>query len=70
MDRLLDEINNQLTDQGLYIPSGGVNIIDASMIEAWQCRPNKDKDGHSTQDPEAQWNVKAGSDGKRKSTYG
>jgi IS5 family transposase len=40
------------------------------VIEANQCRPNKDKDGNSTQDPEAGWNVKAGSDDKRKSTYG
>ena len=40
------------------------------MIEAKQCRPNKRKDGASTQDPEATWNVKEGSDGKRKSTYG
>jgi len=70
MEKLLNEINDQLTDQGLYIKSGGVSIIDASVIEAQQCRPNKDKDDQSTQDPEAQWNVKAGSDGKRKSTYG
>ena len=33
-------------------------------------RPNKDKDGNNTQDREADWNVKQGSDGKRKSTYG
>ncbi len=30
----------------------------------------KDKEGNNTQDPEADWNVKQGSDGKRKSTYG
>lgn len=40
------------------------------MIEAKQCRPNKNKNGESAQDSEAQWNVKAGSDGQRKSTYG
>ena len=67
---LLAEINAQLANQGLYIKSGEVSIVDASVIEAKQCRPNKDKDGNSTQDPEADWNVKAGSDGKRKSTYG
>jgi IS5 family transposase len=33
-------------------------------------RPNKDKEGNSTQDPEADYNVKHGSDGKRKTTYG
>ena len=70
MDKLLNEINGQLISQGLYVKSGGVSIVDASVIEAKQCRPNKDKNGESTQDPEAQWNVKAGSDGQRKSTYG
>lgn len=45
-------------------------IVDASVIEANQCRPNKRKDGSTTQDPDAEWHVKAGSDGKRKSTYG
>ena len=67
---LLSEINQQLCEQGLYIKSGEVSIVDASVIEANQRRPNKRKDGRSTQDPEADWNVKNGSDGKRKSTYG
>ena len=62
---------------------GGVSIIDkvnggaresalrhASVIEAKNCRPNKNKQGESTQDPDANWNVKAGSHGKSKSTYG
>ncbi len=70
MDTLLEEVNQQLSEQSLYIQSGEVSIIDASVIEANQCRPNKRKDGTLTQDPEANWNVKAGSDGKRKSTYG
>jgi len=70
MDGLLNEINRQLSDQGLYIKSGEVSIVDASVIEAKNCRPNKNKAGDSIQDPEAHWNVKAGSDGKRKSTYG
>ncbi len=70
MDACLGEINTQLSEQGLYIQSGGVSIVDASVIEAKQCRPHKNQEGHSTQDPEAGWNVKAGSDGKRKSTYG
>ena len=70
MDKRLKEINQQLADQGLYIKSGGVSIVDASVIEAQQCRPNRGKDGQPTQDPEADWNVKAGSDAKRKSTYG
>lgn len=70
MEPLLKEINEQLSEQGLYIKSGAVSIIDASVIEAKQCRPNKDKEGKSTQDSEAGWNVKNGSDGKRKSIYG
>ena len=67
---LLSEINQQLSEQGLYIKSGEVSIVDASVIEAKQSRPNKRKDGSSTQDSEADWNIKNGSDGKRKSTYG
>lgn len=70
MDILLHEINVQLSKQGLYIKSGEVSIVDASVIQANRSRPNKDKQGKSTQDSEAGWNVKAGSDGKRKSTYG
>jgi len=70
MKSLLDEVNRQLADQSLYIQQGEVSIVDASVIEAKQCRPNKKYDGSSTQDPEAGWNVKAGSDGQRKSTYG
>ena len=70
MDCLLSEINQQLCEQGVYIKSGEVSIVDASVIEAKQSHPNKRKDGSSTQDREADWNVKNGSDGKRKSTYG
>ena len=70
MNKLLNEINQQLADQGLYIKSGGVSIVDASVIEAQQCRPNKGKDGQPTPEAEADGNVKTGSDGKRKSTYG
>ena len=39
-------------------------------IQAQRNRPNKDKSGNTTQDPEAHWNVKQGPDGKRTSTYG
>ena len=70
MQRVLDEVNEQLSERGIYIKTGMVSIIDASVIEAKQCRPNKTEDGQNTQDPEADWNVKAGSDGRRKSTYG
>ena len=70
MEPLLLEINQQLSEQGLYLKEGEVSIVDASVIEASRSRPNKNKKGQSTQDPEADWNVKNGSDGKRKSTYG
>ena len=70
MDSLLDEINHQLSEKSLYIRSDEVSIVNASVIEAKQCRPNKRADGSSTQDSEAGWNIKTASDGKRKSTYG
>jgi IS5 family transposase len=44
--------------------------VDASVIQAKPCRPNKDKNGESAQAPEVKWNVKAASGGQRKSTYG
>jgi IS5 family transposase len=65
---LLDEVNAQLANQGLLIRSGEVSIINASVIEAKQNRPKKDKNGDNTQDPEAAYNLKQGSDGKIK-TY-
>nr|VFK07197.1 MAG: Transposase domain (DUF772) [Candidatus Kentron sp. LPFa] len=70
LTELQEDINNQLAEQGLIVRASEVSIIDASVIEAKNCRPKKGVDGQSTQDPEAAWNVKTGSDGKRKSTYG
>lgn len=70
MNVLLNEINAQLSEQGLYIKLGEVSIVDASVIEAKQCRPNKGKDGSATQDSDAAWNVKTASNGQRKNTYG
>lgn len=70
LGKLLESVNQQLSSLGLYIKHGEVSIVDASVIEAKPCRPNKDKQGESTQDSEAAWNVKNGSDGKRKSPYG
>jgi IS5 family transposase len=83
MDSLLAEINRQLSIKGFYICAGEISIIDkvngvakesalghATVIQAQRNRPNKDKDGNNIQDPEAGWNVKQGSDGKRKSAYG
>jgi len=70
MKVLLAEINRQLSIQGLYIRAGEISMVDASVIQAQSNRPNKDKHGNSTQDPEADYNVKQGSDGKRKTMYG
>jgi len=69
-DMLLQEINDQLSSQQLYIKAGEISIVDASVIQAKQNRPNKGVDGNNTQDAEAGYNVKASSDGKQKTTYG
>ena len=53
MDSLLAEINRQLSSQGFYIRAGEISIVDARVIQAQRNRPNKDKDGHNAQDPEA-----------------
>ena len=65
----LDEVNQQLSEKGLYIKSGEISIVDASVIKARRNRPNKGVNGENTQDPDAAYNVKAGADGKKKSTY-
>ena len=70
LDSLLVQINNHLAKNSLIVATGSVNIIDATVIEAKQCRSKKNKQGDNTQDPEAAWNVKTASDGRRKSTYG
>jgi IS5 family transposase len=64
------EVNHQLIEKGLLIKQGEISIVDASVIKAQRNRPNKGVNGENTQDPEAAYNVKAGSDGKTKTTYG
>jgi IS5 family transposase len=64
------DINEQLAEQSLIIKQGELSIIDASVIEAKNARPRKNAKGENTQDPEAAYNVKQASDGKRKTTYG
>lgn len=46
------------------------SFVDASVIQAHRNRPDKEVMGENTQDPEAGYSVKAGSDGKQKTTYG
>ena len=67
---VLDEINNQLAFHGLFIRAGEASIIDASVVQAKNNRPKKGKNKENTQDPEASYSVKNGSDGKQKTTYG
>lgn len=70
LDTLLSEVNRQLSVKGLYIKTGEVSIVDATVIEAKQSRPRKGKDGENTQDSEAGYNVKVAANGKKTSTYG
>ncbi len=68
--KALAVVNNQLAEQGWLIRAGEVSIIDASVIEAKSSRPRRNAKKENTQDPEASYNVKTGSDGHRKTTYG
>lgn len=70
LEPLLEQINLHLSQRSIIVTSGSINIIDATVIEAKQCRKRKGKDGNNTQDPEAAYNVKTAADGKRKATYG
>lgn len=67
---LLNLINEQLNQRGVLIQNGQASIIDATVIEAKNNRPNKNAKGENTQDIEAAYNVKTASDGKQKTTYG
>lgn len=70
LDDLLAEVNRQLSAKGLYVKTGEVSIVDATVIEAKQSRPRKGKDGENTQDREAGYSVKVAANGKKTSTYG
>jgi len=70
LEQLFKSINISLQKKKLKLNKGSVSIIDASVVEAQRCRPNKDKDGKTTQDSDASWNVKVNAKGKRESTYG
>lgn len=69
-DRLLEEINAQLAAKGAIVKVGEVSIVDASVIEAHQCRKKPGVGKENTQDPEAGWSVKTGTKGKKEFTYG
>jgi len=67
---LLESLTQQLQAKGVIIKTGEASIIDASVIQAKNNRPNKKANGDNTQDSEASYNVKTASNGKKKSTYG
>lgn len=69
-DTLFNNIFEQLTDKNIIITQGSVSIIDASIVEAKNKRPKKGRHSQNTQDTEADYNVKADSTGKLKTTYG
>ena len=70
LEVLLCEINKDLEKQEILVLKGSVNIVDATVIEAKQCRKKKGKSGENTQDPEASYNRKKSSSGQEKMTYG
>lgn len=70
LEPLLVQINRHLEQNAIIVSLGSINIIDATVIEAKQCRKRKGKDGNNTQDSEAAYNVKLAADGKAKNTYG
>ena len=70
LDTMLNRINTQLARASLIITQGSISIVDATVIEAKQSRPKKNKKGENRQDPEAAYTSKVSADGKRKTTYG
>lgn len=70
LEPMLDRINEQLARESLIVTQGSISIVDATVIEAKQSRPKKNKAGKSTQDAEAAYTTKRSADGQRKTTYG
>lgn len=69
-DKIFSEVNCQLAEKGAIVKVGEVSIVDASVIEAHQCRKKAGVKKENTQDPEAGWAVKTGTKGRKESTYG
>jgi IS5 family transposase len=67
---LLQEVNDQLAVKGAIVKIGEVSIVDASVIEAHQCRKKPGVNKDNTQDEEAGWSVKKGTKGKIEATFG
>ena len=69
-EKLLSEINDQISKKGAIIKLGEISVVDATVIEAHQCRKKAGVNTDNTQDPEAGWSVKKGAKGKTEYTYG
>lgn len=69
LQKLLEEMTEQLTKKGLEI-KGGIGIIDASIVEASRARSKKNKAGGNSQDKEGGYQTKKDSQGRLKTTYG
>lgn len=59
-------LGKQLAEKNLYVKTGAINTMDASVTQAQRNHANKNKEGNSTQDPEAGYSVKMGSHSKQK----
>lgn len=70
LESMLERINTHLAGASLIVTQGSISIVDATVIEAKQSRPKKNKKGKNTQDPEAAYTTKKSADGKSKTTYG
>ena len=69
-DKIFSEVNRQLSEKGAIVKVGEVSIVDASVIEAHQCRKKAGVKKENTQDSEAGWAVKTGTKGRKEITYG
>lgn len=69
-EKIFLEINDQLATKGAIIRMGEVSIVDATVIEAHQCRKKPGVHKENTQDEEAGWSVKKGAKGRVESTFG
>ena len=70
LEVLLSQVNDDLAKQGILVLQGSINVVDATIAEANQCKKKKGQSGENTQDPESSYNVKKTSEGKIKTTYG
>lgn len=69
-EALLNKVNQQLAEKGAIVKIGEVSIVDATVIEAHQCRKKPGVHKENTQDPEGGWSIKTGTKGRSESTFG